>query len=86
MIMNQEELTRDIYYFTSDLPVAGVLALYLPIEVIDKTDPRKAFWVFKRTEGLDELLRLYYRKELQVEPSAYFERISFLKSMLYARD
>jgi hypothetical protein len=72
------------FYRTSDLPLAAVISLFMPVEGIDKTLPLKAFWYFERCDELDELVRCYYRKELQVEPSAYFERVSFLKSMLYS--
>ena len=82
--MRQQYLKDTDFYKTSDLPLATVISLYYPLEVVDKTNPRRAFFVFKRGEKLDELIEKYYKRELKVDPATFFERLSFIKSRLYA--
>lgn len=84
MTIKQQYLNETDFYKTSDLPLAVVLSLYYPLEAIDRTNPRRAFFIFKRSPELDELIEKYYRRELKVDPATFFERLSFLKSRLYA--
>lgn len=74
------------YYQTSDLVLAAVLTLSLPLDSIDKTNPPKAQFIFKRTEGLDELIANYWKRELKVEPQMYFQSLKILKSRLYSSE
>lgn len=82
--MSQENLKLKDYYSTSDLSCATTLSLWFPIEAIDRTNPRKATFLFKRNEQLDELLESYWRRELKVEPQAYFSQLKAVKARLYA--
>lgn len=84
MNMKKDYFKETDFYRTSDLPLATVLSLYYPLEAVDRTNSRRAFFIFKRTEELDKLIKKYYRRELKVEPATFFERLSFLKSRLYA--
>jgi len=71
------------FYRTSDLALATVISLFYPIEAIDKQDTRRAYFIFKREEGLDELIEKYWRGELRVEPKMFFNQIRVLKVRLY---
>lgn len=82
--MSQENLKLKDYYQSSDLSLVCVISLYYPIEAIDRTNPRKATFLFKRDEQLDELLESYWRRELKVEPQAYFSQLKAVKARLYA--
>jgi len=70
-------------YQTSDLPCAAALSLFFPIESVDKADPRRAYFIFERTAELERIVAEFQRRELQVEPRAYFDQIKALKTRLY---
>ena len=73
-------------YSTSDLALASVISLYHPLWAVDKTNPQKAEFIFKREEGIDKLIESFWRKELQVEPLTYFNQIKIIKSRLYENE
>lgn len=83
--MKQQELNTD-YYLTSDLAIATALSLWQPIEEINKSNPRKAVFVFKRNKQLNELVEAYFRNELTVSPQIYFNQLRTIKSRLYSED
>ena len=58
--MTQENLRLDDYYSTSDLALATALSLFYPLEVIDRTNPHKAQFSFKRGEGLGQLIEAFW--------------------------
>jgi len=73
----------DKYYSTSDLALATVISLYYPLDCIDRQNPTKAIFNFKREEGLDKLIETYWNGELKVNPIAYFNQLKTIKSRLY---
>lgn len=82
--MSHENLKLKDFYQSSDLALVCTLSLFYTIEVVDRTNPRKAVFLFKRDEQLDELLETYWRRELKVEPQAYFSQLKAVKARLYA--
>jgi len=74
------------FYRTSDLALAATISLFYPIEAIDKQNPRKAYFIFKREEGLDKLIEKYWRGELRVEPKMFFNQLRVLKARLYGSE
>lgn len=68
---------------TTDLSLVAVISLWLPIEEIDRTNPRKAIFLFNKCRRLDELVNSFWRKELKVEPQAYFSQLKAIKARLY---
>jgi len=70
-------------YQTSDLACAAALSLFLPLHDVDKRDPRRAYFIFERTAELEGIVAEFQRRELQVEPRAYFDQIKALKTRLY---
>lgn len=83
MNITQESLKVNDYYSTPDLALATVISLSYPIEVIDKQNPHKALFLFKREQGLERLIEAYWRKELTIEPQAFFGQLKNLKARLY---
>ncbi|PIP56727.1 hypothetical protein COX05_01520 [candidate division WWE3 bacterium CG22_combo_CG10-13_8_21_14_all_39_12] len=71
------------YYATSDLSLAAAIALFFPLEAVDRINPSKSQFLFKRNEHLDQLIENFWRNELTVEPQAYFNQIKAIKSRLY---
>jgi hypothetical protein len=70
------------FYKTPDLALAGALSLWYTLEAVDFNNPPKAQFLFKRGEKLDELVQMYWRSELQVEPQAYFNQLRVIKTRL----
>lgn len=81
--MNMQMLNENDCYATSDFPLATVLAAFLPLESVDRTQGQRVYFVFKRTGELDALLESYHRRELRIEPQAYYSEIRRLKARLY---
>jgi hypothetical protein len=78
MTMNKQHM-----YQTSDLACAAAISLFTPIEDVDKSDPRRAYFIFARTAELEDLLDKFQKRQLPVEPRAYFDQIKALKTRLY---
>lgn len=84
MIMKQEYLNINDYYSTSDLALATTLSLFYPVEAIDRQDPHKAIFLFKRRgTDVDQLVETYWKGELKVNPAAYFQQLKIIKARLY---
>ena len=73
-------------YQTSDLSLAAVISMFLQIEHIDRSNPRRAVFVFQREDGLDSIIEGYWSGELKVSPREYFVQLKYLKSRLYAEE
>lgn len=82
--MTIENLKLKDYYSTSDLALATAISLWYPIDTIDRQNPRKATFLFKRDEKLDELIEVYWKRELKVEPQEYFNQLKAIKARLYS--
>jgi hypothetical protein len=74
------------YYSTSDLSLATTLSLWCPIEDIDRSNPRKALFIFQNTEKLQDLVAEYYRDEIKISPQVYFNQLRVVKARLYANE
>ena len=84
--MNQNYNYDNEIYSTTDLALATTLSLFHPLSNIDKTNPHKAQFLFKRGENLDELIKKYWRGELRVDPQAYFNQLKVIKARLYSSE
>ena len=84
--MSMKTIHETDFYRTSDLACAAAVSLFVPLDSIDKTDRRRAFFIFERNGELDGLLEAFWKGTLQVEPRAYFDRIKALKTRLYEID
>jgi len=83
--MKLNELNND-FYSSSDLSLCTTLSLYFPIEDIDRSNSRKAVFLFKKTKKLDDLVDAYYRDEIRISPQAYFNQLRVIKARLYANE
>lgn len=81
--MTAEILKEYDFYRTADLALATAISLYYPLEAVDRQNPRKAQFLFRRNSQLDELIESYWRGELKVEPQAYFNALRIIKARLY---
>lgn len=70
-------------FSTSNLSLAAALAMTNQIISIDKSNPRKATFVFEKTPELDEQVKKYWDRKMELEPQAYFDQIKSMKARLY---
>jgi len=75
-------------YKTADLALVAVLLLFIPdsLEVCDRTNPHKVLFAFKKNDELDELVAKYWKRELKVEPQAFFNQLKLAKVRIYAHE
>lgn len=73
-----------ITYLTSDLALATTLSLQFPIEDIDRSNPRKAVFVFRRSPALEEMVDAFFTNEFKIAPQLYFNQLRDVKARLYA--
>lgn len=71
----------DEYFSTPDLNLAVVISLSYPLDCIENLSGKKSVFVFKREEGLDQLMESFWKRELRVEPIQFSEQ----KKLLLAR-
>lgn len=70
---------------TTDLALAGAIYLNYPLEALDKRNPAKVVFLFAREDGLDELVELFWKRALKVEPIQYFNSLKTIKSRIYEK-
>lgn len=78
-----EQLQENDLFRSSDLSLSAVISMSYPVDMLDKSDPSKIIFIFRREAGLDNLVQAFWDRQLQVEPRAYFEAIKVLKSRIY---
>lgn len=87
MTMTTQTTNQKDLYRTADLALAGAAFLFYRLEAIDRPpNSQKAFFLFKREDGLDKLIESYWRGEMKVEPQAYFNALRVIKARLYGND
>ena len=79
----KNNIQHEDYYQTCDLALAATISLFYPIEKIEKYNPRKSQFLFKRNEELNKLIQNYWRGSLRVEPQSYFNQLKLIKTRLY---
>lgn len=75
-------------YKTADLALVAVILLFAPdaLEVVDRANPHKVLFGFKRGPDLDALVGQYWKRELKVEPQAFFNQLKLAKVRIYAEN
>jgi hypothetical protein len=78
------QLLKENYIRTSDLALTTCLCFFgYSIDEIDRNNPRKAQFLIKKDEKIDDYIKKFWRHELKVEPVAFFNLIKEIKSRLY---
>ncbi len=80
------KIENDQFYLTSDIKLQAFLRLMLPESFIglNKSNPHKVNFVFKRSSKLTDLTNGYlYRKQYLISPLAFAENIDQGKAMIY---
>lgn len=71
------------YVISSDLAQVAAISLEFPIEKVDKTNPKKVVFFFKKTRKLDSYLEKYWDDTLKISPQSYFAQIKAIKNRIY---
>lgn len=74
------------FFETADISLATAISLWYPLDLIDRTNPSKALFVFKRDSELNKLIESYWKQELRIEPQIYFQALKTIKSRLYGEE
>lgn len=70
---------------TYDLGVsAALLCADFVLITVEKTDPRKALFVFKKERGIEEAANKYFSDQLKVKARSFFDHLKALKNKLYS--
>lgn len=80
-----KNLQLNDYYSTSDLALATAISLWHPIEVIDRTNPNKAEFLFKREDGIDKVIEAFWKRQLKIDALTFFNQLKAVKAQLYER-
>lgn len=78
-------MNNDNNYKTSDLALATTLSLFFSVESIDSSDGKRVFFAFKQSQDLNNLVDLYWRGEVTVDPQKFFNQLKVIKSRIYSR-
>jgi hypothetical protein len=87
---SHEDETRVVYdtedtFSTHDMGCsAALLAAGYVLSGLDKTNPRKALFVFSKRTGIEESAETYWSDVLHVPARTYFDTIKMLKNRLYS--
>lgn len=70
---------------TYDLGVsAALMCKDFELLALDKTNPRKALFIFRRADQIDEYADLYFSDRLEVKARSFFDAVKALKNRLYS--
>lgn len=80
----EEILKEEKFLRTSDLSLVGAIQLYdYQIEALDRSNPEKIIFIIGRDDELDKLIEAFWKRQLRVEPVAFFESLKLTKSRIF---
>lgn len=88
MIKKLQEISSENYtdlYYTFDLGCASALASKdFELVSLDRANPKKVRFIFKRKIGIDEIVDAYWADNLEVKARSFFDNIKALKNRIYS--
>ena len=80
----EEILQEKDYLKSSDICLCCALDFYgYRVEAIDKQNPSRVIFLVKRDDQIDDLIAKHFKRELRVEPLAFFNCLKQLKTRIY---
>ncbi len=70
-------------YFTRDLGLATSLSLYFPILKINKSNPKKAEFIFIKNDEVIRLVDCFWQNNLKIDALTFFNQLKIVKTRLY---
>ena len=75
----------DLVFTTYDIGVStALLCEGFELITLEKTNPKKALFVFRREEGIEEIANKYFSNKLEVKARSFFDHLKALKNKLYS--
>ena len=81
-----EKVEQTKIYETTDLALISVLLLSLPdsLAAVDRSNPHRVVFRFKKSDKLDQLVSRFWGRKLKVEPREFFDGIKIAKARIYS--
>jgi hypothetical protein len=74
-----------VVFTTYDLGVStALLCAGFELLSVEKSNPRKALFIFKKMAGIEDAADRYFSDKLDVKARSYFDHLKALKNMLYS--
>lgn len=70
---------------STDLAISAYLALNFDLLDLNRVEGNRFEFRFSKSIELEEAVNAYFNKSATVNPADYFQKIKFLKSLLYSR-
>ena len=72
-------------FTTYDLGVStALLCAGFELLAVDKENPRKALFIFKKTDDIESVSGQYFSDRLEVKARSFFDHLKALKNQLYS--
>ncbi|PWB38377.1 MAG: hypothetical protein C3F02_04380 [Parcubacteria group bacterium] len=73
------------YLQTFDLGAAASLVTAgFELVSLDKTNPKKVQFIFRRTIGIEKVVDDYWADRLEIKARAFFDNVKMLKNRIYS--
>lgn len=84
MTMTKVEQTE--LYETTDLALVSALLVLLPnsLETVNRENPRRVVFGFKKGDKLNKLVARFWERKLKIEARAFFDGIKTAKMRIYS--
>ncbi len=75
-----------VVFTTYDLGVStALLCAGFELLSVDKDNPQKALFIFKKIKGIENVANSYFSDRLEVKARSFFDHLKALKNKLYSR-
>ena len=71
-------------YKTNSLALAGVINIFLPMQEVDKSNPKESEFIFVDSGELQGVVKSFWDRTLTVSPMEYFQSLKEVKTRLYS--
>ena len=72
-------------FYTFDLGCAATLiSIGFQLEALDKQNPRKVQFIFKRNDGIEKIVNEYWSDRVEVRARTFFDNVKMLKNRIYS--
>lgn len=73
------------YFYTFDLGCsAALISAGFELVSLDKENPRKVQFIFRREVGIEKVVDDYWADRLEVKARAFFDNVKMLKNRIYS--
>jgi len=74
-----------VVFTTYDLGVStALLCAGFELLSLDKVNPKKALFIFKKTDDIEDVANRYFSDKLEVKARSFFDHLKALKNKLYS--